>query len=61
VNYKSAKHFENVNLNVLMSILEEKIQDRRFTDLIRKALNAGHFNYDLSNFSSLHPILIDIF
>lgn len=27
-----------------MSILEEKIQDRRFTDLIRKALNAGHFN-----------------
>jgi hypothetical protein len=44
-----------------MSILEEKIQDRRFTDLIRKALNAGHFNYDLSNFSSLHPILIDIF
>lgn len=28
-----------------MSILEDNIKDRRFTDLIRKALNAGHFNY----------------
>lgn len=57
-----------------MSILEEEIKDKRFTDLIRKALNAGHFNYfgvrsrrHASNFtfkglrSLLYPILIDIF
>ena len=55
-----------------MSILEEKLIDRRFTDLIRKALNAGHFNYfgvkcEVSNVplknlrSLLYPILIDIF
>jgi hypothetical protein len=28
-----------------MFILEEKLADKRFTDLIRKALKAGHFNY----------------
>lgn len=55
-----------------MSILENNIKDRRFTDLIRKALNAGHFNYfgvrsRGSNVtfkglrSLLYPILIDIF
>ncbi len=55
-----------------MFILEEKIKDRRFTDLIRKALKAGHFNYfglrsGVSNVthnslrSLLYPVLIDIF
>ena len=61
-----------MDFNVLMSILEEKLEDRRFTDLIRKALNAGHFNYfgvksevsdiPIKNLRSLlYPILIDIF
>lgn len=58
--------FEHINLNVLMSSVERKITDRRFTDLIRKALNAGHFNYfglglSRSLRSLLYPILIDIF
>jgi len=58
--------FEHINLNVLMSSVERKITDRRFTDLIRKALNAGHFNYfglglSRSFRSLLYPILIDIF
>ena len=66
------KYFEHMDFNVLMSILEEKLEDRRFTDLIRKALNAGHFNYfgvksevsdiPIKNLRSLlYPILIDIF
>ena len=62
-----------MDFNVLMFILEKKLEDRRFTDLIRKALNAGHFNYfgvksaEVSNIplnslrSLLYPILIDIF
>lgn len=61
-----------MDFNVLMSILELNLKDKRFSDLIRKALNAGHFNYfgvksEASNvplknlISSLYPILIDIF
>lgn len=59
-----------MDFNVLMFIFEEKIKDRRFTDLIRKALNAGHFNYfgvRVTNVpvkslrSQLYPILIDIY
>lgn len=61
-----------MDFNVLMSVLEERIKDRRFTDLIRKALNAGHFNYfgvksEVSNISVknlrslFYPILLDIF
>lgn len=29
-----------------MNIIENKILDRRFTDLIRKALNAGYFKFE---------------
>jgi hypothetical protein len=54
-----------------MSSLEEKIKDKRFTNLIKSILNAGHFNhYGLfmngdSSFNNLksiiYPILIDIY
>jgi hypothetical protein len=40
-----SKCFDHIDFNVLMSILEEKVKDRRFTGLIWKALKAGHFNY----------------
>jgi len=68
-----SKCFNHIKLNVLMSILEEKIKDRRFTGLIWKALKAGHFNYfrnesfsgtKLENHgikSLLYPIIVNIF
>ena len=35
-------YFDNINHNVLINTLEEKIRDKRFLDLIRKFLNAGY-------------------
>lgn len=72
INIDLFKYFEHMDFNKLMSVLEERIKDRRFTDLIRKALNAGHFNYfgvksEVSNVSlmnlrsMLYPILLNIF
>jgi len=46
--------FDHIKLNTLMFILEEKLADKRFTDLIIKALKAGHFNY---NYISRHKPL----
>ena len=40
-----AKCFDSINHNKLMEIVEQKIVDRRFTRLIRKALNAGYFEF----------------
>lgn len=57
--------------NVLMSSIEMRLKDKRFTDLIWKSLKAGYFNHlgyknNQSGFdndlrSLLYPILVDIY
>lgn len=61
--------FPSINHLKLMKIIEEKITDRKFTNLIWKALNAGYFEFDTyqSNIvgtpqgSIISPILANIF
>jgi group II intron reverse transcriptase/maturase len=40
-----SKCFDSIDHEILMKIIEARIQDRRFTRLIRKALNAGYFEF----------------
>ncbi|RKF63033.1 putative 91 kDa protein in cob intron [Erysiphe neolycopersici] len=40
-----SKCFDSFDQDVLMKIIEQKIKDRRFTDLIRKALKAGYMEF----------------
>jgi retron-type reverse transcriptase len=64
-----AKCFDSINHNKLMEIVEHKIKDRRFTRLIRKALNAGYFEFKQYKHSIvgtpqgsiISPILCNIF
>ena len=37
--------FDNINHDVLIKILQERIKDDRFIRLIRKFLNAGYLEY----------------
>jgi retron-type reverse transcriptase len=62
-------YFDNINHNILINILEEKIRDKRFLDLIRKFLNAGyvenwHYNKTYSGAPQggiISPILANIY
>jgi group II intron reverse transcriptase/maturase len=64
-----SKCFDSILHEKLMSIIEDKIQDRRFTRLIRKALNAGYFEFKTFKHSIIgtpqgsiiSPILSNIF
>nr|QKQ12916.1 Cox3 [Sparassis crispa] len=40
-----SKCFDTIEHNRLMSLIEQKITDRRFTQLIQKSLNAGYFEF----------------
>ncbi|MEG1733211.1 MAG: reverse transcriptase domain-containing protein [Longicatena sp.] len=62
--------FDEVDHNVLIDILQERVNDVRFINLIRKLLNAGYFDTDLSfhkskqgamQGSSCSPILANIY
>jgi group II intron reverse transcriptase/maturase len=63
------KCFDNINHKKLMSLIENQIKDRRFTNLIRKSLKAGYFefkNYFANQTgtpqgSIISPILANIF
>jgi len=64
-----SKCFDSINHNKLITIIEEKISDRRFTNLIRKALKAGYFEFRVFKHSLsgtpqgsiISPILCNIF
>jgi len=64
-----SKCFDNINHNLLMNLIENKILDRRFTNLIWKALNAGYFEFRTFQHSLtgtpqgsiISPILANIF
>lgn len=62
--------FDEVDHNVLIDILQERVNDVRFINLIRKLLKAGYFDTDLSFYksqqgamqgSSCSPILANIY
>lgn len=63
------KCFDSIDHKLLMNIIETKILDRRFTNLIRKALEAGYFEFNVFNTniagipqgSIVSPILANIF
>jgi len=63
------KCFDSINHKLLMNIIESKVLDRRFTNLIRKALKAGYFEFKVftANIagtpqgSIVSPILANIF
>ena len=63
------KCFDSIDHKLLMNIIESKILDRRFTNLIRKALKAGYFYFKVFNTniagtpqgSIVSPILANIF
>ena len=40
-----SKCFDSFDQRILMNIIEDRIKDRRFTDLIWKALKAGYFEF----------------
>jgi retron-type reverse transcriptase len=58
-----------VDHDILINLIENKIKDRRFTNLIRKALNAGYFEFKTVKYSItgtpqggvLSPILANIY
>lgn len=64
-----SKCFDKIDHNLLMNIIESKISDRRFTNLIWKALNAGYFEFRTYHHSItgtpqgsiISPILANIF
>nr|AAB95256.1 RT-like protein [Venturia inaequalis] len=64
-----AKFFDSISHSKLMKLVESKITDRRFTNLIWKALTAGYFEFKIykSNIvgtpqgSIVSPILANIF
>ena len=63
------KCFDSIDHSLLMAIIEAKILDRRFTNLIRKALKAGYLEFNVLNTniagtpqgSIVSPILANIF
>ena len=63
------KGLDSIDHKLLMNILESKILDRRFTNLIRKALKAGYFEFQEvlntniagTKGSIVSPILANIF
>jgi group II intron reverse transcriptase/maturase len=64
-----SKCFDKINHNLLMKLIETKILDRKFTNLIWKALNAGYFEFRTFQHSLtgtpqgsiISPILANIF
>lgn len=64
-----SKCFDKIDHNLLMKIIENKIIDRRFTNLIWKTLNAGYFEFRTYQHSItgtpqgsiISPILANIF
>lgn len=63
-----AKFFYSISHQKLMKLIEDKIEDRKFTKLIWKALSAGYFEFTRSKFniigtpqgSIVSPILANI-
>lgn len=63
------KCFDSIDHKLLMNLIESKILDRRFTNLIRKALKAGYFEFKVLSTnivgtpqgSIVSPILSNIF
>lgn len=63
------KCFDSIDHRLLMNIIEDKILDRRFTNLILKSLKAGYFEFRVYNTniagtpqgSIVSPILANIF
>ena len=63
------KCFDTIDHGLLMIIIEEKIQDREFTKLIRKSLKAGYFEFTTYKANAIgtpqgsiiSPILANIF
>ena len=61
--------FDNIDHNLLMLLIENQIKDRRFTNIIRKSLKAGYFEFKnyfanqsgTSQGSIISPILANIF
>lgn len=64
-----AKFFDTISHQKLMQLIEDKITDRKFTKLIRKALKAGHMTFGnyknniigIPQGSIVSPILANIF
>jgi group II intron reverse transcriptase/maturase len=64
-----SKCFDSIDHGKLMDLLESKINDRRFTNLIRKSLKAGYFSFKELKYniagtpqgSIVSPILANIF
>lgn len=64
-----SKCFDSINHDKLMTIIEKKITDRRFTNLIRKSLKAGYFEFKVFSHSIsgtpqgtiISPLLCNIF
>lgn len=63
------KCFDSIDHNLLIKVLEERIKDNRFINLIRKALKAGYFEFNKFEHSVagtpqgsiISPILANIF
>lgn len=63
------KCFDTIDHKLLMNLIETKILDRRFTNLIRKALKAGYFEFKVLSTnivgtpqgSIVSPILANVF
>lgn len=63
------KCFDEIDHKLLISILEERIKDKKFINLIRKALKAGYFEFNKLEISVagtpqgsiISPILANIF
>lgn len=63
------KCFDSIDHNMLIGVLEERVKDRKFINLIRKALKAGYFEFNRLEISLagtpqgsiISPILANIF